>query len=150
MKETLNKCFHVTGNRQQSCICDSQEHYYDKYSSTRGTVQSYSCSFHFFPQSMGTIDEFNTRKKQDGCYISTVTGIILFLLVVCIAVSVGLIVHFAHPDRNKVCTEPIPDDIMNGNCPEPHVSQIPDQDIWIACVNISIENDECKYTYLLQ
>ena len=95
---------------------------------------------------MGAASDFDDdgSRQRSGCFVSTAVGVLLFLLAVAVAVGVGLLVHFAHPDKNKSCTEIIPEDIMDGNCPDGDVSLVPDDDIWAACVNISIANDECK------
>ncbi|KAK3095167.1 hypothetical protein FSP39_010973 [Pinctada imbricata] len=65
-------------------------------------------SFEF--QDMGKYSsdsEMSNGSKKGGCFVSTAIGFVLTLLAACLAVGVGLIVHFASPgDLECKCTYP--------------------------------------------
>ena len=55
--------------------------------------KSESFEFHEISKDSSMTDVHGDSKKR-GCYVSTVTGFVLTLLAACLAVGVGLIVHF--------------------------------------------------------
>lgn len=55
--------------------------------------KSESFNFHDISKDSSMSDVHGGSKKS-GCYVSTVTGFVLTLLAACLAVGVGLIVHF--------------------------------------------------------
>lgn len=54
--------------------------------------KSESFDFHNIENSSSMNDV--SRQKKSGCYVSTATGFVLTLLAACLAVGVGIIVHF--------------------------------------------------------
>ena len=59
-------------------------------------------SFEFQDMNSSEIELTNGAKKG-GCFVSTAIGFVLTLLAACLAVGVGLIVHFASPGELE-CT----------------------------------------------
>jgi len=58
-------------------------------------------------------DVSNNAKKR-GCFVTTTTGFILTLLAACLAVGVGLIVHFTGGDRVFECKCAFPEGSNGG------------------------------------
>lgn len=79
--------------------------------------KSESFDFHNIDGNSSMNDSRNSGKS--GCYVSTVTGFVLTLLAACLAVGVGLIVHFSGSSRSVDCKCSYPggnsDAIVGGN-----------------------------------
>ncbi|CAH1789477.1 unnamed protein product [Owenia fusiformis] len=60
-------------------------------------------------ESVGRSNSQTKNTKSQGCYISTLTGFILILLTIVIAVGIGVIVFFGSYGRNVVCNCKYPD-----------------------------------------
>ena len=89
------------------------------------------------PAPIATTKSFWKRRVFD---VTPVTILIYVLVTIVIAVSVGLIVHFAHPCDSCSCPS-FP------AAPSP-TAEIDDDDFWKRCVEMSLERDECKYQRL--
>ena len=101
----------------------------------------------------GSVETTTFGNHRKGCYVTIVSGFILALLAVVIAVGVGLIVHFASPQTSVQCHCKYPSGLppkhaahgtQNGQTAE---SVYTPDELWDTCLNISTAKNECKYTY---
>ena len=88
------------------------------------------------------------RKKQNGVFLSYPWLIVLCLGAVALSTAVGLIVHFAYPEKQCICPtpeSPVDPSTTTSTVPSTQTPQPTSEDyLWDLCINVSIARNECE------
>ena len=90
----------------------------------------------------------SSGQKKNGVFISYPWLVVMVLGAIALSTVVGLIVHFAHPEKTCVCPTTQPETTTPSTPSTTPASTPPlptsDDYIWDLCINVSIARNECK------